>query len=153
MHVTIPALMPALVRMAVTSTRDKSMHHTLLGGRFTLADGTPLPLSKAIRAGDFVFLSGQLGLDENGRIADGIEAQTRHCLRHITSLLALAGVDLSAVVKATVWLTEVGDFAAFNRVYGEAFPDAPPVRSTVVSGLVLPGAKVEIEVIAYAPAA
>lgn len=129
------------------------MQHTILGGRFTLADGTPLPLSKAIRAGDFVFLSGQLGLDENGRIADGIEAQTRHCLRHIRSLLALAGGELSAVVKATVWLTEVGDFAAFNRVYAEAFADAPPVRSTVVSGLVLPGAKVEIEVIAYAPAA
>lgn len=129
------------------------MQHTILGGRFTLADGTPLPLSKAISAGDFVFLSGQLGLDENGRIADGIEAQTRHCLRHIRSLLALAGTDLSAVVKATVWLTEVSDFAAFNRVYAEAFADAPPVRSTVVSGLVLPGAKVEIEVIAYAPTA
>ena len=57
------------------------------------------------------------------------------------------------MVKATVWLTEVGDFAAFNRVYAQAFADAPPVRSTVVSGLVMPGAKVEIEVIAYAPAA
>lgn len=129
------------------------MQHTILGGRFTLADGTPLPLSKAIRAGDFVFLSGQLGLDENGRIADGIEAQTQHCLRNIRALLALADLDLTAVVKATVWLTEVGDFAAFNRVYAQAFPDAPPVRSTVVSGLVLPGAKVEIEVIAYAPQA
>ena len=128
------------------------MHHTILGGRYTLADGTALPLSKAIRAGDFVFLSGQLGLDENGRIADGIEAQTRHCLRHIRSLLALAGVELSAVIKATVWLTDVGDFAAFNRVYAEAFGEAPPVRSTVVSGLVLPGAKIEIEVMAYAPA-
>ena len=129
------------------------MQHIILGGRFTLADGTPLPLSKAIRAGDFVFLSGQLGLDETGRVAEGIEAQTRHCLRHIRELLALAGLDRSAVVKATVWLTEVGDFAAFNRVYAEAFADAPPVRSTVVSGLVLPGAKIEIEVIAYAPAA
>lgn len=127
------------------------MQHTILGGRFTLANGTPLPLSKAIRAGDFVFLSGQLGLDEQGRVAEGIEAQTQHCLRNIRALLALADVDLSAVVKATVWLTEVDDFAAFNRIYGAAFADAPPVRSTVVSGLVLPGAKVEIEVIAYAP--
>jgi 2-iminobutanoate/2-iminopropanoate deaminase len=59
---------------------------------------------------------------------------------------------LSAVVKATVWLTEVSDFAAFNRIYAQAFADTPPVRSTVVSGLVMPGAKVEIEVIAYAPA-
>ena len=128
------------------------MQHTILGGRFTLANGTPLPLSKAIRAGDFVFLSGQLGLDEQGRVAEGIEAQTQHCLRNIRALLKLANVDLSAVVKATVWLTEVADFATFNRVYGAAFADAPPVRSTVVSGLVLPGAKVEIEVIAYAPA-
>ncbi len=129
------------------------MQHTILGGRFTLADGTPLPLSKAIRAGDFVFLAGQLGLDEQGRLADGIEAQTQHCLRHIRALLALAEVGVDAVVKATVWLTDVADFAVFNRVYGAAFPDAPPVRSTVVSGLVLPGAKVEIEVIAYAPVA
>jgi reactive intermediate/imine deaminase len=129
------------------------MQHTILGGRFTLADGTPLPLSKAIRAGDFVFLSGQLGMDEQGRVAEGIAAQTEHCLRNIRALLALAGVDLEAVVKATVWLTDVADFAAFNRVYGAAFADAPPVRSTVVSSLVLPGAKVEIEVIAYAPVA
>ena len=129
------------------------MQHTILGGRFTLADGTPLPLSKAIRAGDFVFLSGQLGMDEQGRVAEGITAQTEHCLRNIRALLALAGVELDAVIKATVWLTDVADFAAFNRVYGAAFADSPPVRSTVVSGLVLPGAKVEIEVIAYAPLA
>ena len=128
------------------------MQHTILGGRFTLANGTPLPLSKAIRAGDFVFLSGQLGLDEQGQLAAGIEAQTQHCLRNIRALLGLANVDLSAVVKTTVWLTEVADFATFNRIYGAAFADAPPVRSTVVSGLVLAGAKVEIEVIAYAPA-
>ncbi len=127
------------------------MQHTILGGRFTLANGTPLPLSKAIRAGDFVFLSGQLGLDEQGQLAEGIEAQTQHCLRNIRALLKLADTGLSAVVKATVWLTDVADFATFNRVYGAAFPDTPPVRSTVVSGLVLPGAKVEIEVIAYAP--
>ena len=127
------------------------MQHTILGGRFTLANGTPLPLSKAIRAGDFVFLSGQLGLDEQGLVAAGIEAQTQHCLRNIRALLELANVSLDTVVKATVWLTDVADFPTFNRIYGAAFADAPPVRSTVVSGLVLAGAKVEIEVIAYAP--
>lgn len=127
------------------------MQHEILGGRFTLADGTPLPLSKAIRAGDFVFLSGQLGLDEQGRIAEGIEAQTQHCLRNIRALLALADVGLDAVVKSTVWLTDIADFAVFNRVYGAAFADHPPVRSTVCSALVLAGAKVEIEVLAYAP--
>lgn len=129
------------------------MQHTILGGRFTLADGTPLPLSKAVRAGDFVFLSGQLGLDEHGRIAEGIEAQTQHSLRNIRALLALADVSLESVVKATVWLTDIADFAIFNRVYGAAFTDSPPVRSTVCSALVLAGAKVEIEVMAYAPIA
>lgn len=126
------------------------MSHEIIGGRFTLADGTPLPLSKAVRAGDFVFLSGQLGLDERGRLAEGITAQTEHCLRNIRILLEAAGVTLANVVKATVWLTDVNDFSAFNQVYGSAFSEAPPVRSTVVSGLVLAGAKVEIEVVAYA---
>lgn len=126
------------------------MHHTILGGPFTLADGTPLPLSKAVRAGDFVFLSGQLGLDENGKLAAGIEAQTEHCLRAIRLLLGEAGLDLGHVCKATVWLTDVANFPVFNRIYGTAFGTAPPVRSTVVSGLVLPGALVEIEVVAYA---
>lgn len=128
------------------------MNHTIIGGRYTLADGTVLPLSKAVRAGDFVFLSGQLGLDEHGRLATGIEAQTRHCLRHIRELLAAAGTVPEAVVKATVWLTDLADFPAFNRVYAETFSEHPPARSTVCSALVLPGAKVEIEVVAYAPA-
>jgi reactive intermediate/imine deaminase len=128
------------------------MHHTVIGDPLTLPDGTVLPLSKGIRAGDFVFLSGQLGFDETGRLAEGIEAQTRHCLRHVRDLLALADAGLANVVKATVWLTDVADFAAFNRVYAEVFAgQAPPARSTVCSALVLPGARVEIEVVAYAP--
>ena len=126
------------------------MAHEVIGGVFALADGTPLPLSKGVRAGDFAFLSGQLGLDEHGKLADGIEAQTEHCLRNIRGILREADLDLSHVIKATVWLTDVADFAAFNRVYAAAFSAAPPVRSTVVSGLVLPGARVEIEVVAYA---
>lgn len=128
------------------------MKHTIIGGRYTLADGTTLPVSKATRAGDFVFLSGQLGLDEAGKLAEGIEAQTRHCLRHIRELLAAAGTGPDAVVKATVWLSDLADFPAFNRVYASAFAESPPARSTVCSALALPGAKVEIEVIAYAPA-
>ncbi|MEQ8230111.1 MAG: RidA family protein, partial [Gammaproteobacteria bacterium] len=83
-------------------------------------------------------------------LADGIEAQTRHCLRNVAAILADAGVTVAQVVKATAWLTDVVDFAAYNRIYAETFGDAPPARSTVVSGLALPGAKVEIEVVAYA---
>ena len=92
------------------------MQHEIIGGPLTLPDGSALPLSKAIRAGDFVFLSGQLGFDEQGRLAEGVEAQTRHCLRLVDSLLAAAGAHREQVVKSTVWLTDIADFAAFNRV-------------------------------------
>ena len=70
----------------------------------------------------------------------------------IGGVLATAGLDFTHVFKATVWLTDIQDFAAFNAVYAEVFGDAPPVRSTVCSGLALPGAVIEIEVTAYAPA-
>lgn len=128
------------------------MARHIIGGSLTLADGTTLPLSKAMRAGDFVFLSGQLGLTAQGHLAGpGIEAQTRQCVKNISTLLAEAGCKLEHVIKATVWLVDRTDFAHFNHVYAEYFGHQPPVRSTVVSDLVLPGALVEIEVIAYAP--
>ena len=125
------------------------MAHEIIGGQFALADGTALPLSKAIRAGDFLYLSGQLGLDAEGKLADGIESQTAACLENIRTLLAQANANMSNVVKATVWLTDLANFKAFNQVYAGVFADQPPTRSTVCSGLALPGALVEIEVIAY----
>ena len=126
------------------------MSHEFIGGNFTLADGTQLPLSKAVRAGDLVFLSGQLGLDGSGKLATGIETQTNHCIDNIEAILRLAELDLTRVIKATVWLTDISDFKAFNTVYAQRFATAPPVRSTVCSALALPGALVEIEVTAYA---
>jgi reactive intermediate/imine deaminase len=128
------------------------MVHRIIGGQLELADGTSLPLSKAVRAGDFVLLSGQMGLDAAGRLAGAdIETQTRQCLANVTDILREAGCTLDQVVKATVWIVNPADFARFNAVYASHFPTQPPVRSTVVSGLVLPGALVEIEVVAYAP--
>lgn len=128
------------------------MKHEVIGGALTLADGKPLPLSKAIRAGDFVFLSGQLGLNTHGQLAgQTIETQTRQALQNISAILAEAGASLSHVVKSTVWLVDRADFGRFNQIYAEYFAHQPPVRSTVVSGLVLNGALVEIEVVAYAP--
>lgn len=128
------------------------MHHTLIGGQLALPNGTKLPLSKASRAGDFVFLSGQLGLGADGKLAgDDIETQTRQTIENIKSLLTDAGSDLSDVIKATVWLTDTGNFAAFNEIYAEYFSTNPPPRSAVCSALMLPGALVEIEVIAYCP--
>lgn len=115
-----------------------------------LASGTVIPLSKAIRAGDFVFLSGQLGLDAQGQlIAGGIAEQTRQTFANIETLLAQAGASLAQVVKATVWLTDATTFAAFNEVYRGYFAELPPTRSTVISALAIPGALVEIEVMAY----
>ena len=128
------------------------MKHEIIGGALCLADGKPLPLSKAVRAGDFVFLSGQLGLSAQGQLAgSSIETQTRQALHNISGILAEAGASLAQVIKSTVWLVERNDFARFNQIYAEYFPHQPPARSTVVCGLVLAGALVEIEVVAYAP--
>lgn len=127
------------------------MNHRIIGGPVTRPDGSALPLSKVIRAGDFVFLSGQLGLDTDGKLVSGIEAQTQACLANIDALLGQAGATLGHVVKATAWLTDPKHFPAYNKAYAAAFGDTPPCRSTVCSALMLPGALVEIEVVAYAP--
>ena len=127
------------------------MAHEIIGDPVTLPDGTKLPLSQAIRAGDFVLLSGQLGLAPGtGLVGDDVSSQTHQCIKNIAAVLEQAGCSLDNVVKATVWLTDVSDFPAFNAVYNEYFGERPPVRSTVRSVLVLPGAKVEIEGMAYA---
>lgn len=121
-----------------------------LGGAVKLADGTSVPLSRAVRAGDFIFLSGQLALGTNGKITSNhVGDQTRQCLGAIESFLKELGATMTDVVRATIWLTDVTDFAEFNAVYAEFFPENPPARSTVCSTLMLPDAKVEIEVTVY----
>ena len=110
-----------------------------------------LPFAKGYRAGDFVFVSGQVAHDDSGKlIAGGIEAQTRQVLRNIEAVLAEAGCTLGDVVKTTIWLDDVRDFGPFNRVYAEFFLADPPARSTVRADLML-DAKIEIEAIAYKP--
>lgn len=124
----------------------------VIGGPLVIG-GRKLSLSKAIRAGDFVFLTGQVPFAADGLImtTGTIEEQTRAVLDAITSTLAAAGCQLSDVVKAMVWLRDRADFPGFNAVYGEYFPDQPPTRSAVVSDLLV-DVKVEVEVIAYRPA-
>ena len=113
---------------------------------------SPRHLSPAVRAGDFVFVSGQLPTDAEGRVVEGgIEPQTRQVFEHLRSTLALAGCGLGDVCKVTVWLQDAADFAGFNRVYAEAFGDHKPTRSTVQARLMI-DAKVEIEVTAFKPA-
>ena len=114
-------------------------------------NGRPLSLSRAVRAGDFVFLTGQVPMQNNAIMTHGdIEDQTRAVLDDITETLKLAGCDRGDVVKSMVWLTSRDDFPGFNAVYAEYFPESPPARSAIVNDLLV-DAKVEIEVIAYKP--
>ncbi len=114
--------------------------------------GRRLSLSRAIRAGDFVFLTGQIPLKDGAPLVTGsIEEQTRAVLEDIKKTLAEADCTLADVVKAMVWLTDRADFPGFNAVYGEYFPDRPPARSAVVSDLLV-DVRVEVEVVAYKPA-
>ena len=109
-----------------------------------------LPLSPLTRIGDTLYTAGQGGVDPATRaVPDGVRAQTRQVLLNLRSVLALAGADLSHVVKTTVFLTDMADFAEFNEAYREFFPTDPPARSTVgVAALARPELVVEIEAIA-----
>ena len=109
-----------------------------------------LPFSKVVEANGFVFLAGQIGdvPGSNGPVPGGIEAETRAMLDNVGRLLGAVGLDFSAVVKCTVYITDFDEFAAMNVIYRAYFPTDPPVRATVgVSRLAL-GARIEIEVLA-----
>ena len=114
-------------------------------------NGRRLSLSRVVRAGDFVFLTGQVPMQNGAVMTHGsIEDQTRAVLDDITATLAMAGCDRNDVVKSMVWLTSREDFPGFNEVYAEYFPEQPPARSAIVNDLLV-DVKVEIEVIAYKP--
>jgi len=111
-----------------------------------------LPFSMAVRVGNMLYLSGQIGNKPGTReLADtGIAGQTRQALENIKTVLASAGSSLDRAVKCTVFLADIRDYAAMNAVYATFFPKDPPARSTVAgSGLAL-GARVEIECLAVA---
>ena len=122
----------------------------VIGGPLEIG-GRVLSLSRAIRAGDFVYLTGQIPMIDGAPMTTGtVEQQTRAVLDDITATLALAGCTRDDVVKAMVWLRDRSDFPGFNAVYGEYFPVEPPTRSAVVSDLLV-DARVEVEVVAYRP--
>ena len=110
-----------------------------------------VPLSPAVRAGDFVYVSGQVPVRADGSIVNGgIEPQTIQVLENIKSALALAGATLDDVVKTTVWVEDARDFSGMNKVYATYFSVNPPARTTVESRLMI-DIKIEIEAVAYAP--
>lgn len=105
-------------------------------------------LTPYVDAGPLVFLSGQIAFDEHGEVSGDITAQTQRCLERMERVLRDAGLTSSEVVKCTVWLRHDTDFAAFNAAYAAYFGAHAPARSTVVSGLAITAALVEIEAIA-----
>ena len=107
------------------------------------------PYCHAVQAGDFVFTSGQIGLNpENQELVEGIEAQTKQVLENLTEVLKAAGLDMSDVIKTTVFLDDVSDFGVVNEIYETYFNDSKPARSCVEAGALPKGALIEIEVIA-----
>ena len=108
------------------------------------------PYSQAIREGNLLFCSGQIALDpKSGTMKNGsIEEETGQVLANVTEVLKAGGSDISSVLKTTIFLTDMGDFATVNEVYSKTFSDAKPARSTVAVSALPKGARVEIECIA-----
>ena len=108
------------------------------------------PYSQAIAAGDLLFTSGQIPLDPaTGQMVQGdVRAQTERVMENLAAVLAAAGASFESVVKATIFVQDLGDFATVNEVYGKRFSRNPPARSTVQVAALPRGAKVEIELIA-----
>jgi 2-iminobutanoate/2-iminopropanoate deaminase len=112
------------------------------------------PYSQAVRVGDLVFLCGQIPLDpQSGELVQGgVEAQTRRVMDNLGAVLEASGVAYEHIVKTTVYLTSLADFAAVNSVYATYFPTSPPARSLVQVAALPRGAVVEVDAIACATA-
>ena len=129
---------------------DRKPAREVIGAPVEIAVGA-VSLSRAHRAGAFVYLTGQVPFRDGAVMTWGtIEEQTRAVLDAIGATLAEAGCDRGDVVKAMVWLRDRADFPGFDAVYAEYFPESPPARSAVVSDLLV-DVRVEVEVVAYRP--
>jgi 2-iminobutanoate/2-iminopropanoate deaminase len=108
------------------------------------------PYSQGIEVDGFVFCSGQIGLDPatGELVGGGVEAQAERALRNLGAVLDAAGLTMADVVKTTLFLADIGDFAAVNAVYARHMPDPPPARSTFAVGALPKGGLVEVEAIA-----
>lgn len=131
---------------------DKMSDNRLI--RYDTADpqagGQKRPFAKAVRAGDYVHISGQVPTVDGEVVAGGIVAQTEQVIANVKAVLAMAGCRLEDVIKVTCWLDDPRDFSSFNAVFEKHFIDNPPARSTVQSRLMV-DAKIEIDAIAWKP--
>lgn len=111
------------------------------------------PYSQAVRVGDLIYTAGQLGMDPaTGDMLEGVTAQAEQALDNLAAVLAAGGAALSDVVKTTIFLADMNDFAAVNAVYGARFACAPPARSAVQVAALPKDGLVEIEMVAFTPA-
>ena len=117
------------------------------------APGAAGPYSPAVRAGDWLALAGQVGIDPStGKLAEGgVVAETRQALANVAAVLGDCGASLGDVAKTTVFLIDMGDFPVMNEVYADTFAGHRPARSTVAVAARPLGARVEVEVWAYVP--
>lgn len=143
---TVIALL-TMTSSAVPAPLRPSVEHL---GRPAL-NGQPLPFSDAVRVGDILYLSGQIGIGPDGRLPDGIEAQTKGAMDNVGTILKREGIGYGNVFHCTALLADMKDWPAFNRVYVTYFPQGKmPARSAFgANGLAL-GARLEIECQAYA---
>src|ERR1035441_10266600 len=140
----IPLIVLALLTAGGLSQEQKANREVVL----TKDAPQPIgPYSQAIRAGGFVFASGQIALDPaTGKLIDGdIKAQTERVLKNLSAVLAGAGSSMDRVVKTTVFLKNISDFPAMNEVYGKTFTNAPPSRTTVQAAGLPKDALLEID--------
>lgn len=123
-----------------------------MNAKIIQTDKAPAPIgqySQGIQAGNFIFCSGQIGLDpKNGTLVEGIEAQTKQVLSNLAEILKAANSSMENVVKTTIYLKDIADFPKVNEWYAEAFQNAKPVRTTVGVVSLPKGALVEIDAIA-----
>jgi len=104
------------------------------------------PYSQAVEANGFLFVSGQLGMDPaTGQLAEGVEGQTRQAMQNIEAILGAAGIGFGNVVRAGIFVADMGDFQKVNAIYGSFFTSDPPARATVEVGRLPKDALVEIE--------
>jgi 2-iminobutanoate/2-iminopropanoate deaminase len=140
----------SLLKIRKQMSSEKAMQHEPISS--AKAPAAIGPYSQAIKAGPLVFASGQIPLDPSTGelVSGGIQEQTRQVIENLAAVLEAAGVSLAQVVKTIVFLTDLGDFAQMNEVYGSFFAGNAPARSTVQVAALPRGALVEIECIAMA---
>jgi 2-iminobutanoate/2-iminopropanoate deaminase len=110
------------------------------------------PYSQAVASGEIVACSGQLGLDPTtGELAEGVEAQAERALRNLEAVLDAAGCSMADVVKTTIFLADIADFAAVNAIYARYMPEPPPARSTFAVAALPKGGLIEIDALAHRP--